>query len=92
MSDPELLDCDEVLRVIFAYVDGELEGVDTDRVEAHLERCRSCFSRAEFERRLKGHMTELANEPVPPPLEHRIRRLISEFPSPGTEEDAEPVA
>lgn len=91
MSDPRLLDCEEVLRVIFAYVDGELGGADHERVEAHLERCRSCFSRAEFERRLKGHMAELASEPVPPAFEQRIRTLIGQFRIPGTEGDPQPA-
>lgn len=92
MKGPELLDCEEVLRVIFAYVDGELGGADHERVEAHLERCRSCFSRAEFERRLKGHLTELASEPVSPAFEQRIRGLIGEFRSPRAGGDPQTTA
>lgn len=92
MNDPELLDCEEVLRVIFAYVDGELAGLEHERVEAHLERCRSCFSRADFERRLKGHVAELASEPVRPAFERRIRRLIGRFDASGAEGDPQPAA
>ena len=39
MNGGEQLDCEEVLREIFAYVDGELPGPEHVRVEAHLERC-----------------------------------------------------
>lgn len=92
MKGPEPLDCEEVLRVIFAYVDGELGGADHERVEAHLERCRSCFSRAEFERRLKGHLAELASEPVSPAFEQRIRVLIGGFTSPGAGGDPQTAA
>ena len=92
MSDPRFLECEEVLRVIFAYLDGELEAMDRARVEAHLERCRSCFSRAEFERRLKLHMTNLASEPVPAAFERRIRSLIDGLVYPRSGEDHAPPA
>jgi mycothiol system anti-sigma-R factor len=90
MSDPHLLDCEEVLRVIFAYLDGELEVMEQARVEAHLERCRSCFSRAEFERRLKGHVTALARDPVSPAFEDRIRSLIDRLEYPASGDDHPP--
>jgi anti-sigma factor (TIGR02949 family) len=92
MSDPRFLDCEEVLRVIFAYLDGELEPIGRARVEAHLERCRGCFSRAEFERRLKRHMTGLASEPVSPAFERRVRTLIDGLVYPGSGEDHAPPA
>lgn len=79
MSDPERLDCEEVLRVMFAYVDGELPPSESEGVDAHLERCRSCFSRAEFERRLKARIAETADSPVRPEFERRIRTLIRDF-------------
>lgn len=79
---PRELSCEQVLRVIFAYVDGELSAPQSDDVTAHLERCRSCFSRAEFERRLKGHIADLANEPVSPEFEKRIRAIIGRFQEP----------
>lgn len=90
MNEPQSLDCEAVLRVIFAYVDGELGDADRERVEAHLERCRSCFSRAEFERRLKGHLRGLEGAPVSAAFEQRIRTLIGEFSAGGTEEDPQP--
>lgn len=92
MKAPEPMDCEEVLWVIFAYVDGELGSADHERVEAHLERCRSCFSRAEFERRLKDHLAELASGPVSPEFEQRIRTLIGGFTSPPAEGDPETPA
>lgn len=91
MSDPRQLDCEEVLRVIFAYLDGELEEEDHQRVESHLERCRSCLSRADFERRLKSHLAELASEPVSPTLERRIRTMIGRFTPTEPEKDQEPA-
>lgn len=92
MKNPELLDCEEVLRVMFAYVDGELGGAHQERVERHLQRCRGCFSRAEFERLLKNHLAELASgRAVSPAFEQRIRGLLDEFGSPAAEGDPQPA-
>jgi mycothiol system anti-sigma-R factor len=79
MSTTPVLDCEQVLRSIFAYLDGELEGGQRRGVTNHLEQCRSCFSRAEFEMRLKGHLAGLGRETPPPAFEERIRSLISQF-------------
>jgi anti-sigma factor (TIGR02949 family) len=92
MSDPHVLDCERVLRVIFAYLDGELEAMEQAKVEAHLERCRSCYSRTEFELRLKDHMAGLARDPVSPAFEHRIRSLIDRLVYPASREDHPPPA
>jgi anti-sigma factor (TIGR02949 family) len=73
------LDCETVLRLIFAYVDGELRDEQYRNVSEHLERCRSCFSRAAFERRLKAHLAELGREPVPSAFDARIRSLLGQF-------------
>ncbi|MGH7458627.1 MAG: anti-sigma factor family protein [Longimicrobiaceae bacterium] len=79
MSTTTNIDCQEALRSLFAYLDGELEGARRRDVEAHLERCRSCFSRAEFEQHLKEHLAELGSAPVEPAFESRIGSLISRF-------------
>ena len=49
-----VIDCEEALRRLFEYLDAELHGDPHREMEQHLERCRSCFSRAEFEKRLKA--------------------------------------
>jgi hypothetical protein len=48
-------------------------------MDQHLERCRSCFSRVEFEKRLKTYTAEAGREPVPSDLELRIRKVLSGF-------------
>ena len=78
MSDP-VMSCDEVLEHVLAFVDRELGDADRLRLERHLETCRSCYSRMEFERRLKGRFTELAREEAPAQLRDRISRLIERF-------------
>jgi mycothiol system anti-sigma-R factor len=43
-------DCREVLSRLYEYLDGELHGADREEVRAHLEACRPCLNRFEFER------------------------------------------
>jgi len=91
MSDSIPITCDEALRLLATFVDGELHTGQQERVERHLEICRSCFSRAEFERRLKAEVGRLRRDEVPAAFEQRVRRLIGAFiPSSAGERPDEP--
>jgi mycothiol system anti-sigma-R factor len=79
MNDTHMIDCEEALRRLFEYLDDELHEESHREMRQHLERCRSCFSRVEFERRLKAHAAALCHEPVSPALEQRIRLLLETF-------------
>ncbi len=79
MSDPTTINCEEALRLLATYLDGELDGAEHEHVARHLTTCRSCYSRAEFERRLKARCDELRPEEITPAFEQRVRRLITEF-------------
>jgi anti-sigma factor (TIGR02949 family) len=79
MSDLKPINCDEALRLLAAFLDHELRFDEGEGIEYHLQTCRSCFSRAEFERRLKGEITRLAREEIPPGFEERVRRLLGSF-------------
>ena len=81
MSGIRVLTCEEALRFLAAHLDGEL-GPGTDRqVEEHLARCRACFSRADFERRLKERLAALGQATVRPEFAERMHRLMRAFPS-----------
>ena len=72
-------DCDQALKRLLEFIDQELTGEDREGVERHLHACRSCFSRMEFERQLKGKIHELSRETVSPAAEDRIKALIKGF-------------
>jgi anti-sigma factor (TIGR02949 family) len=93
MSDSTTMDCDEALRLLAAFLDGELPAEARTGVDRHLERCRSCFSRAEFERRLKAEIARLGREDVTSAFEERIRRLLADFAAPtaGAPADGRPA-
>jgi anti-sigma factor (TIGR02949 family) len=79
MSDSTPIGCEEALRLLAEFLDDELHADARASVDRHLTRCRSCFSRAEFERRLKDEIGRLRKEEVTPGFEARIRRLLEAF-------------
>lgn len=78
MSDRELT-CEEVIEQLFDFLDHRLDAGRSADFRRHLERCRECFSRAEFERRLRERLTEAGTEKAPESLRRRIRSVIREF-------------
>ncbi|MGH7509538.1 MAG: anti-sigma factor family protein [Gemmatimonadales bacterium] len=79
MSESTPLRCEEALLVLADYLDGELHQSSHETLERHLEVCRSCFSRAEFERRLRSRLGSLAQEPLTPAFTERIRTIMDRF-------------
>jgi anti-sigma factor (TIGR02949 family) len=79
MSGDKPITCDEALRLLAVFLDGELHGEPHNAVERHLEVCQGCFSRAEFERRLKAEVRQLRQEEITPSFEDRVRRLLNSF-------------
>jgi anti-sigma factor (TIGR02949 family) len=75
MSGHHPIDCERALQRLFEFIDHELGPEDRAAMEEHLRTCRSCFSRAEFERRLKEKLAGLRGQPDPS-LDERLERLI----------------
>jgi anti-sigma factor (TIGR02949 family) len=73
-------DCDEVLRDLDLYLDGELPAARARVVERHLSECSPCLSRGEFRRRVieivRTKCRSAQPEEPPPSLHVRIRRSI----------------
>ena len=81
MNNAPTISCEEALRLLAVFLDGELHGAEHTHVENHLRTCRSCFSRSEFERRLKSELGQLSHGAVRPGFEQQIRQLITQFTS-----------
>jgi anti-sigma factor (TIGR02949 family) len=76
--------CEAALRLLAEFLDGELGDAPHQEVERHLAACRSCYSRAEFERRLKAEIGSLRREDISPAFDARVRQLLDSFTtSPG---------
>lgn len=78
MTEPKL-SCEEVLRHLVAYLDRELDAQQAADIERHLEACRGCFDRAEFEKHLKQRVADTGTSAAPESLRTRIKALIERF-------------
>ena len=61
--------------MVFEFIDHELKPHEREAMQEHLHTCKSCFSRAEFERRLKEKLKQLREEAAPA-AQDRIEKLI----------------
>jgi anti-sigma factor (TIGR02949 family) len=73
------INCEEALKQMLAFIDHELADDEREGLERHLRACRSCFSRAEFERQLKDKLRGLASDDTPGTTRDRIKALIQTF-------------
>ncbi|MQA67411.1 MAG: anti-sigma factor [Alphaproteobacteria bacterium] len=76
---PRPISCEEVLARLFAYLDGELRDVEQAEIDRHLEWCRDCFTRAEFERRLKARLAQAGRASPPERLRERLKLMMARF-------------
>lgn len=71
--------CEQALRQLASHLDRELAEQEAEHVEQHLHRCKSCYSRAEFERKLKQQLAELRSATVSEGLAQRIHEISQTF-------------
>jgi anti-sigma factor (TIGR02949 family) len=80
MSDkPKELECEDAIRMVLEYLDNELKHGDHNALEAHIHKCRSCYSRVEFEKRLKGLVGEAPKTVAPTDLKLKIKKITDSF-------------
>ena len=85
MTESDRIRCEEVVAHLLEYLDGELDAEKRAHIDRHLEECRGCYSRAEFERRLKAEIGRLRRDEVPGTFQDRVRRLLHSFATTATE-------
>lgn len=79
MSTTDITNCEQALKVLAQHLDRELDERRDAQLHSHLESCRSCYSRAEFERRLKERIRALGTDDVPDDVAGRIQDLLDTF-------------
>ena len=70
-----MISCDEAVRRLWAYVDGELGDDDRGRVDDHLALCRRCCGEAEF----TGALRDLLGTTPPPSLPSDVEQQLHGF-------------
>lgn len=72
-----MLNCDEVMRQLWDYLDGELTPERMQAIEAHLAMCGRCHPQAEFERAFLRAVAQAKREPSDPEgLAARVRQAL----------------
>lgn len=67
------MDCSDVLRELWDYLDGELTDARMDRIRRHLAECRDCHPHFDFERQFLDAITATRDEHPAPSL---VRRKV----------------
>ncbi len=76
MTNIRLINCEEALARLLGYLDRELDPHEHSEMERHLKVCHACYSRAEFEKRLRTRLAEVGTEKPSEEFESRIRMLL----------------
>jgi mycothiol system anti-sigma-R factor len=73
------ISCDEAIQRIFSFIDNALENAPRAELEHHLETCRHCFDRVEFEKLLKSRLQKLKTETKSETLRKKIEEFVDQF-------------
>ena len=76
MKKIQTIECEQALTRVFELIDHELRGHEREVMQHHVDTCKSCFSRVEFERRLKGKLKALQNTETSASARARIEKLL----------------
>lgn len=74
-----IISCADVMRELYAFLDGEVDNLSETDIEQHLDRCRECFSRVEFEKKLRKKIQETALIETPPDVMSRMQDIMKKF-------------
>ena len=78
-DDVKRIECEEAIRMMLEYLDDELHQHNHDSMDKHLESCKSCYSRMEFEKRLNGMISDVKPKSAPDNLNNRIKKIIKNY-------------
>lgn len=71
--------CDEILHDLETYLDGELDGVTSEEIQAHIGDCPPCKDRADLEECVRELLRSRCAEQAPPSLIARLESKLSEW-------------
>ncbi len=76
---PREISCEEALRRVHEFIDGELEDVSTAEVQAHFEQCQRCYPHLRLEQAFREAMRRAcADEKAPDGLRDRLEKMLAE--------------
>jgi anti-sigma factor (TIGR02949 family) len=78
------MDCEQVVKQLWDYLDGELTDDKMSEVRAHLKACRGCFPHFDFEREFLEAIAKCKGEQAAP--EELRRRVLAKLRKAGLAE------
>ena len=77
LSGTSMIKCEEVLRMLYDYMDNQLDNISAAQVEEHLKLCQYCRRHQEFEVALQKLVTQSCfKKKAPEVLRYRIIDLL----------------
>ncbi|MEZ5171699.1 MAG: mycothiol system anti-sigma-R factor [Acidimicrobiia bacterium] len=77
------MDCNETLREIYSYLDGELTMWKRRAIARHLDECPPCADGYTFEVELRQVIVSHCHEEVPESLRRRVAEALGEATGPS---------
>ena len=80
-------ECEQALREIERFLDGEMGAPEHSKLDAHLHSCPPCMGHAEFKRNVKQLIAERCGcDEMPAELQHRVLSFLDPTPPQHTTE------
>ena len=74
------IDCVEAFDYLYSYLNGEITNkVELANIEHHLSHCKSCYSRAQMEKKIDQRLKESGKGKTPKTLQSRLRGLMDDL-------------
>jgi mycothiol system anti-sigma-R factor len=71
-------DCEQALRTLYSFLDGELTAQRRQAIQEHLDRCSPCLEAFDFEAELKIVVARCCRDQVPERLRRRVADILAE--------------
>lgn len=78
-----MISCAEAVRQLWDLIENDLDPDDRQRVDQHLAFCRRCCGELEFAEELRRFMAEITTIEIPPDVEARLEKLLSDLDTRG---------
>lgn len=72
-------DCEEALRDLYSYLDGEITEERREHIRHHIDECGPCLEAFDFEVELRQLVARTCQRDAPDSLRDRIARAIHDF-------------
>ena len=79
LGDADMIPCEEALKVVQEYLDGELDEASARSVRKHFDACGRCYPHLDFEKAYRDAVCRaVKRETVPSDLRAKVAALIAE--------------